>query len=251
MSGSASLRGAGSLELPHARGLNSGSAEGDPVAEATLQRLSHDLRTPLNAILGNVELLLEGTLGPLSAPARSCLADVQLAGRQLTGHIRTLLLLVEVAGGGAQVAAGGAVDVLALLRRYLHRAGRARLPLEVRPADAGLVLWGDRPWLETMAEALAEIVAQSRPRSSTLELTLERPAGDSAGVRLSVVWKAFDPVQLPVAPLALLRAVLQLHGATLASDDERGLVIDWPAERLVGTDGGKAPPADASSRERG
>jgi hypothetical protein len=223
---------------------------GGPVPEATLRLLSHELRTPLNAILGNVELLLEGSIGPLSPPARSCLADVQLAGRQLTGRIRSLLLLVEAVAGDARVLATTPVDVLALVCRHLERSGRAACRLELAPADARLVLRGDRAWLETMAEALAEIVSQSRPRSSPLELAVE-PFADAGAVRLRVVWKAFDPLQLPVAPLTLLGAILSLHGGTLATDGDHGLALDWPKERVVDNDERKAQLADASSRERG
>lgn len=233
---------------PLTRPMSGSTSQAGPMPEATLRLLSHELRTPLNVILGNVELLLEGSIGPLSPPARSCLADVQLAGRQLTGRIRSLLLLVEAVGGERRAAATTPVDVLALVRRHLERCGRGACRIELAPADARLVLRGDRAWLEALAEVLAEIVNQSRPRSSAVELACDRSPG---AVRLRVVWKAFDSLQLPAVALALLRAIVELHGGALATDGEHGLLLDWPSERLVDNDERKAQLADASSRERG
>jgi His Kinase A (phospho-acceptor) domain len=56
------------------------------------RQLSHELRTPLNAILGNIELLLDGSAGPLSAQARACLGEIQLAGRDLLRQVQILLV---------------------------------------------------------------------------------------------------------------------------------------------------------------
>jgi K+-sensing histidine kinase KdpD len=219
-----------------------------PMPEATLRLLSHDLRTPLNAILGNLELLLAGSIGPLAPPVRACLGDVQLAARELAARIRSLLLLVEAVGGEARPAASTEVEVVALVSRHLEQSGRAAGRIELVPASAQLVLRGDRAWLEAMAETLAEIVSVARPRGSRLVLALERPA---AAVRLRVGWEAFDPLQLPVVAQAVLRAMVELHGGALGSDGDRGLILDWPKERVVDNDERKAQRADASSHERG
>ena len=69
------------------------------------RQLSHELRTPLNAILGNVELLLDGSAGPLSAQARTCLGEIQVAGRRLLRQVELLLAWSELSAGRPRPAA--------------------------------------------------------------------------------------------------------------------------------------------------
>ncbi|MGH6913437.1 MAG: histidine kinase dimerization/phospho-acceptor domain-containing protein, partial [Geminicoccales bacterium] len=96
------------------------------------RRLSHELRTPLNAILGNIELLLDGSAGPLPAPARACIGDIQVASRQLMGQLQPLLLLVQ-ARTSAAPAPALALDLLELIRRAsADRAAADRPPAERR-----------------------------------------------------------------------------------------------------------------------
>ncbi|MGH6918224.1 MAG: histidine kinase dimerization/phospho-acceptor domain-containing protein, partial [Geminicoccaceae bacterium] len=79
-------------------------------------QLSHELRTPLNAILGNIELLLDGSAGPLAAPVRACVGDIQVASRQLLRQLQPLLLLVQARTAGPPVT-GLPIDLLALVRQ--------------------------------------------------------------------------------------------------------------------------------------
>ena len=83
---------------------------------ADWQRLCHDLRTPLNAILGNAELLLDGSAGPLSGEARACLGDIQLAGQRLMRHVGSLLALHR-ARATPPLAGETPVDLVELLRQ--------------------------------------------------------------------------------------------------------------------------------------
>lgn len=57
--------------------------------------LSHELRTPANAILGQIELLLSGSAGPLSADLRASLGDVQRAAVALSVRISEIVRLAE------------------------------------------------------------------------------------------------------------------------------------------------------------
>ncbi|MGI9435883.1 MAG: sensor histidine kinase, partial [Geminicoccaceae bacterium] len=53
--------------------------------------LSHELRTPAHAILGNVELMLSGDSGPLSAEMRAGLGLIQEAGFALLAMVDNIL----------------------------------------------------------------------------------------------------------------------------------------------------------------
>src|SRR5918994_5242073 len=89
--GSQSFSNMPRIELPVADAAGSAfaraNAERATRAPIDWRQLSHELRTPLNAILGNTELLLDGSSGPLSAQARACLGEVQTAGRQLLRQV--------------------------------------------------------------------------------------------------------------------------------------------------------------------
>lgn len=57
--------------------------------------LSHELRTPTHAILGQVELILSGSAGPLSSEMRVSLGDIQHAAIQLSAQISDVIKHAE------------------------------------------------------------------------------------------------------------------------------------------------------------
>ena len=99
------------------RALSTGAGEPSdkPMTRAPLdlRQFGHELRTPLHAILGNVELLLDGTAGPLSTEARKCVGEIQTASRQLSRQVQTLLLWSELRAGDAN-SDGATLDLIAL-----------------------------------------------------------------------------------------------------------------------------------------
>jgi signal transduction histidine kinase len=77
---------------PAAANLDATSA-GNQVA--TCLNLSHELRTPANAILGHVELLLSGSIGPISAEMRTSLGEIQKAALALHTQLGKVIHLAE------------------------------------------------------------------------------------------------------------------------------------------------------------
>jgi signal transduction histidine kinase len=198
------------------------AAAGDPWA------LSHELRTPLNAILGGVELLLDGSAGPLSHAARACLGDVQAAGRQLMRDVQDLLLLAQIRERSLPVD-DQPVDLVALLRAAhacLWPAGGAPL-LEIAPADARLMIRGAPAELQALAGALIDLAAGSS--ACPLSLRVER---HPAGSRLVLSWVTCDAARLAPIRVALIVAVLELHGGVMGLLDAGGCWLDWPARRV-------------------
>ncbi len=209
-------------------------------------QLSHELRTPLNAILGNIELLLDGSAGPLAAPVRACVGDIQTASRQLLRQLQPLLLLVQARTAGAP-AAGLPIDLLALLRQVAadpasgapaQRHGRAPL----LPEGACLMVPGDPIWLGVLVAALVDLHAAAAPAEAPLAIALEQPRHAAEGVVLRASWPALDPAALSPLPLALIDAVLALHGGRIRSLSADGLRLDLPNATVV--------PSDRSGRER-
>jgi hypothetical protein len=202
-------------------------------------RLCHDLRTPLNAILGNTELLLDGSAGPLSSAARACLGDIQLAGQRLIRQVEALLELYRARS--EPLASEAPVDLLALLRQ-----ARTAAPLDAPPvAIAGVagtaryVVQGDPGWLKVLAEALIELYLDGGGRGP-LQIAAE-PGGRLQCPALRLFWADFQPQQVAALPLALIDAILALHdGDLLLSAD--GLRLHWPPRRVTGAAPGPPDP---------
>ena len=148
-------------------------AAGADGAAIDWRELSHELRTPLNAILGNAELLLDGSTGPLSAQARACLGEIQVAGRRLLRQVQLLLAWSEL-GASRPRPAACPVDVIALIREALADARPDVVHIE--PHDAALPVSGDRFWLHMLvAEIIALPGASGAPPAIALDEQRQEP----------------------------------------------------------------------------
>jgi His Kinase A (phospho-acceptor) domain len=237
---------------PHACGQSTAPGGSDQAAATTWSsdwpQLSHELRTPLNAILGNIELLLDGSAGPLAAPVRTCVGDIQVASRQLLRELQPLLLLVQARTAGPP-AAGPPIDLLALVRQAAAdraagsdrrtaqdegaaaRRDQPRLPEGIR-----LMVVGDPVWLGALAAALVDLHARAQAREP-LSIGLERLGEQSGccprGVVMRVSWPGLEPAAASPLPLALIDAVLTLHGGRIRSLNGDGLRLDLPSARVA------------------
>jgi His Kinase A (phospho-acceptor) domain len=190
-----------------------------------LRQFGHELRTPLNAILGNVELLLDGTAGPLSSEARKCLDEVQTASRQLSRQVKRLLLWSELRAGAAR-RDDAALDLIALLREV--RATTRAAALTIAPSDARLVVRGDPFWLHTL---LLEVLALCGAGENASEPTI-RLQNRADGGSLAFSWRSFCAADAGPLQVALIEAVAQLQGAAAALTSD-GLTLYWPSTRLA------------------
>jgi hypothetical protein len=194
-------------------------------------RLGHDLRTPLNAILGNTELLLDGSAGPLSSQARACLGDIQAAGRRMMGQVQVLLELCRLR---TKPTIGSAVtlDLIELLRGAQAATLEDDAAMQVAPAGARLLVRGDPAWLGVVAAALIELYHGDGPAGGPLLVAVEPSAHHAAGAALLLSWVDFRPDQVAALPIALIDAILDLHEGKVALTAD-GLRLYWPASRLV------------------
>jgi hypothetical protein len=210
----------------------SGPGRGDLPGLAP-ERLSHELRTPLNAILGNAELLLDGSAGPLSSEARGCLADIQAAGQRMLRQVQVLLDLCH-ARARPTLTDERALDLIELVRaaHAAARAPEAGPVLEVVPADGRYVVCGDAAWLGALALALVEIHRGDGQRRGPLRITTGGRSPLTSATALGLWWLDFAPDQVAALPIALIDAILDLHGGVVALTRD-GLHLDWPAARVV------------------
>ncbi len=236
---------------------SSGPGGNGPAAATTWSsdwlQLGHELRTPLNAMLGNIELLLDGSAGPLAAPVRACIGDIQLASRQLLRQLQPLLLLVQARTAGA-VASGLPLDLLALVRQAAadpaagpHRCAvpgqemAARRAAPRLPEGTCLMIAGDPVWLGALAAALVDLHAASSQAEAPLSIVLEEPGEEAAarpgvgsgGIVMRAFWPGLEPAAVSPLPLALIDAVLALHGGRIRSLSADGLRLDLPCASVV------------------
>ena len=210
--------------------------EADPANRSALdwRQLSHELRTPLNAILGNAELLLDGSTGPLSAHARASLGEIQSAGRQLLRQVQLLLAWSELGAGRPQMAECQ-VDLIALIRAALSEASAEAVRIE--PHDAQLLVRGDRFWLRML---VAEITALNGAPCPAPRVALDIGAGRTA---LRFAWPGFCAAQTGELQMALIDAIARLHAVAVVPHAD-GVSLHWPLESPAlprGIDGAPAP----------
>jgi PAS domain S-box-containing protein len=74
--------------------------EVDAVKDQFVSTVSHELRTPITSILGYLEMLADGTLGPLEGAQVDALVRVQTNSQRLLALIDDLLTLSRVTEGG-------------------------------------------------------------------------------------------------------------------------------------------------------
>jgi hypothetical protein len=191
-------------------------------------RLCHDLRTPLNAILGNAELLLDGSAGPLSREARGCLGDIQTAAGRMMRHVQALLELCRARSRPA-LAADACVDLVALLAAAAP-AGRSAPAVRIVPDGARFVVRGDAAWLQLLADMLAELHLGDGGARGPLHLGIT-PGSEGGYSLLRLWWDDLDPDQVAALPLALTDAILDLHEGQLSLTPD-GLLLHWPVCRM-------------------
>jgi hypothetical protein len=212
------------IELPVADAAGSAcslaNADRATCAPLDWRQVSHELRTPLNAILGNTELLLDGSSGPLSAQARACLGEVQTAGRQLLRQIQLLLAWSELSVSVPRLVESQ-VDVIALLREGLATGRPGAAQVNVEPHDARLIVRGDRSSLRML---VAEVIALNGAPGAAPTIRCETGAGGSA-VRFA--WPGFCAAQAGALQIALIETIAWQQGADLAVKPD-GLALLWP-----------------------
>jgi hypothetical protein len=237
---SSTLPKSGSVPSAGADSLEAGSTAFDDRLQPPMtgnptdwRQFSHELRTPLNAILGNVELLLDGSAGPLPADARACLGEVQVASRELAKQVQILLLWSE-ARAREPSCGGTTLDLIAVIRD-LPATELGGAP-EIVPPDARLMVNGDPFWLQTLIKEIIELSRTSRAAQGPM-IRLE---SNVEGTSLDFSWRHFRvPVAKP-SQIALIVAIAELQGAA-AVLTQKGLCLYWPTPELAE---GSAP-ADA------
>jgi signal transduction histidine kinase len=225
-----------------------------------LANMSHELRTPLNAIIGFSDLMLGEKYGPLgNARYLQYIRDIGDSGRHLLNLINDVLDISKVEYGKLElieepIDVAEVIDACLRLVRQRAEAGQlalaADLPTPLPP------LWADsrrirQVVLNLLANAVkftpagGRITVRAAAAADGLRIAVEDTGigMDEAGLALAL--RPFGQVDSRLARrysgtglgLPLSKAIVELHGGTLAIDTKPGagttVTVHLPPQRII------------------
>jgi signal transduction histidine kinase len=199
--------------------------------------VSYELRTPLTTIIGYSELLDNMGEG-LTDRARGFVAAVLMAARQLARSIDDVLDMAQVDAGEMALDLGD-VAVEGLLAAAADRWERDAIETGARivtvSTDQVGVIRADSKRLSQVLDHLVENAVRQSPEGGTITLTARRALGEvqiqvsdqGRGIPFHVQAHIFDRFigrdrGGPGLGLALVKALVELHGGWVALESEPG-----------------------------
>ncbi|HYD44363.1 MAG TPA: ATP-binding protein, partial [Phenylobacterium sp.] len=212
-------------------------AEAERLKRDFVGNVSYELRTPLTTIIGYSELLERSGDG-LSERGRGHAAAVRTAAAQLARSIDDVLDMAQIDAGEMALDLED-VDVRDLLARAEARwakeveATGARI-VNTAPEDIGLIR-SDARRLDQVLDHLLEHAVRQTPPGGVVTLAAERALGEvqlrvsdtGRGIPFHVQAHIFDRFTSrdrggPGLGLALVKALVELHGGWVALESEPG-----------------------------
>jgi signal transduction histidine kinase len=199
--------------------------------------VSYELRTPLTTIIGYSELL-DRQGEALPERSRSHVAAVRMAAAQLASSIDDVLDMAQIDAGEMALSFGD-VDVATLLAKAAARHARAAedagVNLQVKASDDAGVIRADERRLAQVLDHLAANAIRSTPAGGEVTLDAQRALGEvkirvsdtGRGIPFHVQAHIFDRFLGrdrggPGLGLALVKALVELHGGWVALESEPG-----------------------------
>jgi len=226
-----------------------------------LATVSHELRTPLNAIIGFSEMMLREVLGALgNEQYRTYVSDIHASGTHLLNVINDILDLSKAESGKLEL-----YEDVFDLREMIRAVGQLT---STRIREAGLSnathLPGDFPLLRADERKTKQVLlnlvtnaAKFTPRGGHIEIVgeFDRQGGLALTVADTGIGIASDDIGRVLEPfvqvdsslsrqhqgtglgLPLVKAIMELHGGSLALDSTVGIgtkaTITFPPDRAV------------------
>ena len=213
-------------------------AEAERLKRDFVGNVSYELRTPLTTIIGYSEML-EGLGEALSDRSRTYVAAVRAAASQLAASIDNVLDMAQIDAGEMGLNLDD-VAVQALLDSAAARAARpaeeagVEVFLEPTEGDVG-VIRADERRLGQALDHLVMAAVRSTPRGGRVTLAARRALGEvqiqvtdtGRGIPFHVQAHIFDRFAGrdrggPGLGLALVKALVELHGGWVALESEPG-----------------------------
>ncbi len=151
-------------------------AETDRIKQEIIQNVSHELRTPLTILLGHLELLADGSLGPLAPEQRYSLEKALAHSRKLAHLVEQITVLQQLGDG---VMSYQKIDLPALVQKVISRyesaAARQGCELSFRAeVEPTARVTGDPVLLDHVIAALLDNAIKFSPHGGRIEVRLWR-----------------------------------------------------------------------------
>ncbi len=199
--------------------------------------VSYELRTPLTTIIGYSELL-ESLGDNLGDRAKGHVTSVRTAAAQLARSIDDVLDMAQIDAGEMALSLGD-TDVATMLERSVERSARLAeqggVSLKIDLDHAGGIIRADPRRLEQAIDHLVANAIRSTPPGGTVTLDARRGQGEvrlsvtdtGRGIPYHVQAHIFDRFVGrdrggPGLGLALVKALIELHGGWVALESEPG-----------------------------
>ncbi|HYG26731.1 MAG TPA: ATP-binding protein [Caulobacteraceae bacterium] len=211
--------------------------EADRLKREFVGNVSYELRTPLTTIIGYGELLEHGG-ETLSERARGYVGAVRSAATQLARSINDVLDIAQIDAGemGLEVTDVDVAELLAYAAgRWRHEADLAQVNIVVEEASGVGLMRGDAHRLGQILDHLMENALRQTPPEGTVTLSARRALGEvqlhvadtGRGIPFHVQAHIFDRFVGrdrggPGLGLALVKALVELHGGWVALESEPG-----------------------------
>jgi signal transduction histidine kinase len=159
--------------------------ESDRLRTQFVQNMSHELRTPLTFVRGYIDLLLEGTLGPLNDRQGQSLQIVADRTRKVIDLVNDILSLQLVERGELNFAPVSLAEIAHACVQSAHATAKEEGLVLVEDFEPDLPpVWGDRSRLDQVFANLIQNAIKFSPDGGTITVRL---CSEPEGVRADVI----------------------------------------------------------------
>lgn len=216
--------------------------EADRLKDEIVQNVSHELRTPLTFIKGYADLLLEGSMGPLTEAQREALEIIEEKTNLLDRLVGDIVTLQRIERGTLSFEA---VDIVALARISIQSfqltAAQAGLEFAMEDPGGPVMVWGDRERLSQVLDNLLHNAVKFSPKGGRITLRV-LDLGDHVQVsvqdtgigipsdKLERIFERFYQVDGSTKRrfggmglgLAIVKRIVEAHGGRVWAESELG-----------------------------
>ena len=148
--------------------------EADRLKDEIVQNVSHELRTPLTFIKGYVDLLLDGSMGPLTDAQREAVEIIAEKTNLLSRLVGDIVTLQRIERGTLNFEA---VDIAALARisvqNFQLTASQSGLEFAVEDPGGPVIVWGDRERLSQVLDNLLHNAVKFSPNGGRITVRVQ------------------------------------------------------------------------------
>ncbi len=216
--------------------------EADRLKDEIVQNVSHELRTPLTFIKGYVDLLLDGSMGPLTEAQREAMEIIAEKTNLLSRLVGDIVTLQRIERGTLNFEA---VDIVALARISIQSfqltASQAGLEFSMEDPGAPVIVWGDRERLSQVLDNLLHNAVKFSPNGGRITVRVQdledcvQVSVQDTGIgippdKLERIFERFYQVDGSTKRrfggmglgLAIVKRIVEAHGGRVWAESELG-----------------------------